>query len=719
MNLTHSSSLVRKCYEDRKKSFYNSLHKTLQQISKDKLSKQILQNETSERYIAHRIEEVFEKVVSSDREDFIDSLIQKLDAYEQDYQNNEQLIIRVLGENFIKSAKSDDSGKVNHVSLLLQKIHSLKKELDEERQKAEMIPEKVRIDLEKEPDFYIVNDRGSPNYMHTVGKIDLTLLQQDVKEISNEMEMFKSHHIYFKRNTLRLISLIHSKMREAISIYSQKMIQLKDENITHQAEYEEAHERSENEINLLKVQLQERIQDITEFKLSIQQKDDEIGDLSLQLKQKTESLEDAHEQNENLQKQIFSMKEDATTYQDRMEEIMKENIKLKKDLDQFIASHDDSVLFNEKREKEYRQNIILLEDMKQKNERLQQRLDKRKEQMLLIKQKFIQITQDMQELQTKCAEQRQANQELVTQNQSLSEQVSQLNTQVEDVQITNDDIKLTSETTIAQLQTEVVDSKKKIHTLESQLIELKNINDEQKEEYVHLLEWREKHKDDLKETKETNENLSKEVEKLKLENENLISQNSSFLPKVNSLNETIESQKVKLSEQQKQIREYEQMLSDKDLTIDDLSVSFNKMKNSHDSRSNLSYQLKEENSILSQEKRELQNNFFLVQSQYKRSAVKQDELQTALQDTTKKLDKMKVQNEKLTKDLESILQAARVRTVSSVNDILERSFQALKQQQTLQIILSVSGNTNIVEKVRELQSKVYELEIASFSKTFK
>ena len=689
-----SQSIVEQCFKMREKSFLESLDNVLLSITRDQISQQMLQHETSEKYIANRVEEIFKKVVSDARESYIDTLIAKIDTYEQIIKNNELEISKILGEDFVLKAKSQSKGQSpNYIRLLLSQIDDLKIKMLKQSNE-----QKAKI-----PNYYNVTDPASPAYNHLMGKVDLSELYDEIKNIQSDSEIVKNSLINLKRKSSKIIALMSTKTHAAMSLYADKIRKLSETNKRLQEELDKTHEATTNEVSVIKIQLNERVNDIAQLRKSLQEKETDVSSLTNSLNKAERDLEEIKTSFASLQEESFTKQSDMNKYKERLDIVGKENEKLRNDLNRFISENNESEKRTQQHEREYNRIVIELDDQAQKNEQLTARLEKRKEQIQIMKQKIIELTQEIEVSQRRWKEEHINYQSLSSKNQSLMDKISELTTKVEEHEITIDDIQLSSEQSKVQIQSELINAKQKINSLEKSLSEQIQKNEEQQEQIETLSH------ESFVNSKENSKIMNKEKEqKQKIEDqqheiESLKSNYDDATRRLNSANETISAMKVKLVAQQRKIDESDDFLSEKDSKIENLKVVLEKQKEYTDQQTGKLNKATNDIILLTQQKRELENEIGVIKSQMQRSIIKQEELERVAENHASMKDKVKDQKDKVAQDLNAILSASMSRSVTGTIELIKQGSKAIETLRSLRIVLSITGKeVDLVERVRNI-----------------
>ena len=221
--LAPSSRIISEAFKEREKNFIKALERVVLTLSDDQISRQMLQDETSEKFIARRVQEVFRKIIFDDRENYIDKILQRLQAFETMYKEEQEEIIRYLGRDFLYSGSVTKTGpvqRISHVHLLLDAIRDLNGQLNQlEIENAEYSKKVCAVKGKKRVEY----DPNSPAFMHIYYEVDITYLDENLKKIQNDNEIVKAQFKSFVKKTKKIIVLMKQKSQSAIELYTLKL----------------------------------------------------------------------------------------------------------------------------------------------------------------------------------------------------------------------------------------------------------------------------------------------------------------------------------------------------------------------------------------------------------------------------------------------------------------------------------------------------------------
>lgn len=129
-----SSDLMLKLFKMRKKVFIKSLNETLKQIATDPLIHQFFQDPSTERLILDRFEEIIKKIITDNREIFINSLLQKIQKLDQIADEKKRKELQRLGSKIISISREqtmEQISQVSHIKCLNEQIQALQKKVIE------------------------------------------------------------------------------------------------------------------------------------------------------------------------------------------------------------------------------------------------------------------------------------------------------------------------------------------------------------------------------------------------------------------------------------------------------------------------------------------------------------------------------------------------------------------------------------------------------------
>ena len=309
-----SSEIIAQIYQTRKQVFLQSLQRILLKISEDRIVKQMLQDRTSGKFIAKRLQEIVQQVIHDDREVFIDVLVQKLNAFESMYSESQTNKVRELGNRILALSDEQNAGEVHNMrrmQSLVEQVQALQAEVVALR--AANADRKVDIsDMDKVPKSRLLDpdyNPSSPTFMHIFGTVDLTDLQVRLKLIETDANTSRQLVHLFIAKIQKVFSVMKTKAKQYTRLYAQKVAEVerrsKKENSKAadvQRHYEEEVipqmlSKHKGSLEKHKRLNQERMNEIEVLRAALKEKDEEIK----AMKTKERKLQN---DNENLSRQV-------------------------------------------------------------------------------------------------------------------------------------------------------------------------------------------------------------------------------------------------------------------------------------------------------------------------------------------------------------------------------------------------------------------------------
>ena len=592
--LGQSSEIVLSAFKQREKKFVAALEKVLIALSEDQISRQMLQDETSEKYIAKRVQEVFRQIIVDDRENFIERILTKLQTFESLYKSEQQEIIRYLGEDFLIKNSMPKVGpiqRISHVHLLIDVIRDLNATINqlqsENNEYSEMVKKSGRGGKRVE------YNSNSPYFMHIFCEVDLTQLSNNLKIISAENEETKHAMRSLIKKTAKIISLIKQKSMSAVSLYNKKInklqLKLKKEksNFAKIKEiYNNDMEQMKEEIEQVREEVKTKDQENMQLKSSITSHSSDAKELKVKQNKLENDLQLAKKQNEELfnknneyEEKIFSLQLEQSKSVKQIEKLKTQNQTLMEELEnqrEEAKENENNLIKNQSSYKQAKKELDL---EKQKTQELVIEMEGKDQTIEALKQKIVSMSQENKELQEKYSDKQDELQQLSVKNQAFQNKISELTTKCEEAQTEADDIKLNYESNLAQITQEMRALKKQLAKQEIENKEKSDLIEQQKEQIETITKENDTlHNQLLTYKNDIKENLAPAATRLQQDNIALTNELEESNKKAASLQDTINEMKKKLVEQQQQITDLEEDMEEKNSKIEECQSLIEKLK---------------------------------------------------------------------------------------------------------------------------------------------
>lgn len=518
------SSSLSDIYEQRKDSFLDSLQNILKSIGSDLFIKQMLDDKSSEVYVPDRICEIIQNNLNSDREKYINQLEKRLRAFEACFGKERVKKFEEIGYNIL-----DHSEKMKRM-----KNFNLN-------------------DKENQTYIRMINDEFKQFNNDTNIRLDLRYTKKDVQQLKDKVhstnEFITSNSHFFKDLQNQLIKSIRNYCQEAklavkdFTINNNKKIDLikteseKKANLisSEKSEIERKFSNSENQVNFLKEQINQKddlIKSLKEnqaktneqFQLTLQQinqRDKEISNLQHSLsvkpdvdntnsmKQKIATLEADLKYSKSKLFEASQIQGEKTAITESLRLLQNENSSLRNK----ITEKDLELHSYQRQIKEMKDTFIKLKESMPERKQIMEKLthlqEKNRQLKLTIEGQKSKI-EDLQALK------KQLKQKVDLLNDNLNEKnelIQKIRGNISDTLQNESDKKLT----ISQLKDKIkeYDSalkllSKKVKQKQSQCSSLTKENKEIRSEIVEIKEELKRTKDELESTFDNLQSLKEE-----------------------------------------------------------------------------------------------------------------------------------------------------------------------------------------------------------------
>ena len=203
-----SGEVINRIFTKRQQDFIATLEKVLQTVASDRIVRQMLSSKTSAQFITKRIEEIFQQIVTDGREQFIDKLIEKIQTYENVYNDEYGEMVKILGNRILSISDAQNSSAVQrmrHIHTLIEEVKELQDEVATLRQQN---AEKDGIikSFRNTRKTNLFHDDVTSEYLHVYAEIDITQLGEKVKEMSSDCISVKNSVFTLKEQLEEIIN---------------------------------------------------------------------------------------------------------------------------------------------------------------------------------------------------------------------------------------------------------------------------------------------------------------------------------------------------------------------------------------------------------------------------------------------------------------------------------------------------------------------------------
>lgn len=652
----YSSMLVTKMFQKRKKSFGKSLQQILIQVSHDEVVRHLLQDRSSSQFIIGRIEEIIKSILISDREQFIDILLEKIQNYESHFNQSHAQSVMAISDKLLSVTEEQNSDEITNlrkVQTLVEQIKALQAQIVELRAKeTEKVVNLEDIKKVRTPmDRYAGMDANSPMYYHFYANCDITEFELKVKLINTDVQATKEMLTTMCRKVLQIFQIVKEKLFANMRVYTNRMIVLekdleksKSKIIELQSHFDQAiipqlldkqKESATKHKKMLKQSMQENEQlksQLNDAKSNNEQLTSECQSLKTAL----ESLQNQHESDEIV---INNLQEEKQSNKHTIELQAKEIESLKSQLEQIKQT-------NNKNSKDLIKSMEENNKLKQLNSQKEKEISKLSAQVKTLNYQLPQEKEAAREANQKLDEAKQQNQQLTDeiyqvnkQNKNLDDQITDLESKYE---VTQNELNLLKEQT-RKLNNE---NETKAKQIKQQSMEIDDFNEQISQLKMNLSQVQSKAK------QQEYQISNQEMEKRNLES--IISDNND---KINQANQTNDKLKRELANQQDN--------SEKQNTrISQLTKQHNDLQHEYE-------ELSQKNSKCESDIRNLKENLSNAEEENQKLSSQKQQMQQQIQ-------QKEIDNETLNKQIKEL--SKQLKDVTSRADESESIAQSTKKQ---------------------------------------
>lgn len=678
----YSSIMVSKMFHKRKKQFGRSLQQILIQVSHDEIVRSLLQDRSTSQFAFARIEEIIKNILTDDREQFIDVILQKLQNFEALYLKDHTQNIRTLSDRLLSvtsEQNEDEISNVKKIQTLVEQVRALQAEVI--RLRGLSTDRLVDIDEIKKDNIKsrFSFDPQKPTNYHIHGNCDLSDLELRVKLIDTDVKSAKEMIMVMSKKMYQIFQIVKDKSIQYMRSYRMKMEILQRElersksriiELQHhfdksvipslyekQKESKTRHrkllEQNMTEINELKNQLNianSQISKLTSDKISIQnmlneiqqQRDDNelhIENLQQENNSKKQTIQQQEGEIRLLAKELEEFKQTNIQNSNTIRVSQEEITKLKQNAfekDKEIARITQELKNANSQIPKYKDEVDIvsrqLEEMKQQKELIEQKFESTNQRNKNLDNKVNEIQPKLEQTENELISLKEVLKKLNEENDNKSRQILQKSREIDDyndkVSALKNDL-LKSQNIVQQQETKISD-------LQNEKKNIQIVFDELDEKFKRSNQTNDKLRKDLMDEQMNNnrqnnkiESLNENINQLQNEIETLTKKNT----KIESDNRKLKSEFQNADDENKRLNETKQELEQK------VTKNTDELKQLNRKVTDLSKQLNEANlraeeEIQTAKEQKKQNNALKS---------KIDELE----DINQQLQKAKEKNEKL------------------------------------------------------------------------
>ena len=715
---SRSSDVVTRIYTKRQQEFIATLEKVLQNIATDKLVRQMLSNKTSGQFITRRLEELFYQIITDDREQFIDRLIEKIQTYENVYSDEYGEMVKILGNRILSISDAQNSSHVQrmrHIHTLIEEIRELQEEVATLRQQ---VAEKDGIikSLKCTRRTNLFHDGLTDEFLHMYAEVDITQLGQKVKEMSNDCMVVKSAVVTLKKQLETIITQATKTTRSALNAIKKNNqdveTKLKDEI----SKNESLQKEFDRQIPLLQMELQTREKEVEVLREASNKKNNEFRELKAKnqqamslidaMKQQHEALQLEHDeivqahneaaqsndkltdQVETLQKQLSKITRSQAKLEQQLKEQKQENEE-QKQANTDAASHLKNIQSKAKAlHKELEQQKTANETLTHDNEEKDKDIEELKAKIATISSQNKELTIQTKDQSNEIIELQEKVTTLETQLDSKKQEIQQAQQKMNQKSMEIDQLKTSGANEVTQLQAELKATKQKIDKAQKQNTEQTETINEQKKQ--------------ISEIEKKNEDLNKQLQQIKSDNKlqvaNLQEDNNKLADELESVRALLDQKAQLIDSLQRSLTEAQQQYNETKWHLDEVNEELaEKNKKVEESKTTIAGLLLNKE-VDKDENTRLQNTINKLTDQ-------NGELSHEIKKNKKQTDKLNEQIEQLTQSLEKEHQASLSlnKTIEEINDKLQKA-ALLNQQYQAQIQALNDKNTDLGALLTDLNA---------------
>lgn len=655
-----SSSLVINLYNRRKQVFIQSLQSVLQKIAQDKIVCQMLQSRTSGQFITKRIEEIVAQVIFDDRETFIDTLIQKLNAYEKLYSRDQAEMIKSLGNKILTISDSQNASEVHYarqIQSLNEQVQALQNEIVTLRtQKSDNevsitdFTRNIRVRT-LDPDY----DPSSPTFMHIFGHIDLTDFKVKLKLIHTDASTSRQLVIILINKMKKILSIMNNKVKQSARAYARRTEEyesqknadnFKANEIQHHyeeevipqllarhkesmAKHKRIHQEKQLENDKLKQALSEYKTEFKAMKMNEKQLVSENDVLHKQVLDRDTQIENLRGE---LQKSVLVIQAQKNSIQEKDSLILR----LQDRSTQLQFSHDQLNIDSQSLQKNYEEALAKIELLEDELEQVHSTMPRTERELKDVNKQLEYTKQDNQKLTKLSNERAKQISELQRKLNKMEPAYDSNQRELSDLQLKYEQISdenIEKQHKIDSMKRENDNQRQTISRLEQSQNESRDIISRNNEQISHLEMERDKYQDELNELKSKLKKFTfdnSKMEKQSKDNLELLEKQKSQIDQNNAENERLREEIRKITKKSSQLE------NDLRRAVADLEAAHSEIDEFH----NMKEQQEQQISTNREEKNEMKRKMRELTTNAKEQEMKNNELKEENESLNSKVNEL-------------------------------------------------------------------------------
>ena len=703
----YNSKLLTTLFNQRKKVFMSSLTTLLEKLAFDPLTQQFLRTSATSQFISNRICELLSDIETDNREQYIQTLLMRIQRYERMISNQNKSLNQSVQMNtsmnqstrrtiidsddeMDDNALENENERYKNIQILMEQCQRLKSENEQLKKRIQSKDDLISQLKEDAKYTYFKNstqlfmNSTMDNAMQVVAPVNLSELHKQVKDVQIVIETIRKS---FFSMIDQFCKMSHTSFIKA-KMYASRAISLetsfKTKYYREKGSKEVMEKQNKRRTEIMKSQIEEKTNELNELKEENFKINSSLIELNQLKEDNTNEINDLKEENKQLNDDLIAEKHN--------------NLK-------FIAQNRDL------------QNQV--DQLKKQLAKEQNTLSATKEKLNEKIEKINNLKNSIESYNAQLKEKQKMNEKLEETVEDQKETIDKLSN---DVKSKDNDTK-GLKTLIKDMKTDQNENEDKINELERNIEDMKNKNKSLSKELIKKNDELVKLKKDfesIKQKKEDNKNkYQNEIKELNTQNDNLTT--------------LVKQMKRKLKKTENQIKNLEQEKENNETTIQDLKEETNKnqkviesSKKSHkEEYDKLKEELKKVNTTLQKKTQICEALSINLSSAHKENSdlqLKNDSLHQKieeLEDNKKENEKnlKKYENNKMELENEIKILKRKIETQEDNLNEYEKLLPKMtkesdKQKELIEQHKTKEQNTTkeMNNKVREIQEKNKEIE---------
>lgn len=345
----YSSILVSKMFHKRRKQFGRSLQQILIQVSHDEIVRSVLQDRSTSQFAFARIEEIIKNILTDDREQFIDVLLQKLQNFEALYLKDHTQNIRSLSDRILSvtnEQNADEISNIRKIQTLVEQVRALQSEVI----KLRGISTDNLVDVEdiKRGDPYhdLNFDTTKHSNYHIHANCDLSDFELKLKLIDTDAKAAKEMLTVMCQKMSQIFQIVKEKSlanmiiyRSRIELLQQDLERSKSKIIDLQRHFDKSvipslYEKQKESKSRHQKMLQQYASEISELKSKLYNANNQIQKLSSERVTMQNNLNEIQQQHDDDESHIESLTKENESKKQTIQQQSDEIRSLTKQLDE-------------------------------------------------------------------------------------------------------------------------------------------------------------------------------------------------------------------------------------------------------------------------------------------------------------------------------------------------------------------------------------------------